>query len=38
VLSSFVETQRFRDFPQRQKSASLNIGQILEKMQKVGKD
>jgi arylsulfatase A-like enzyme len=36
IVGQFL--QSFQEFPQRQKSASLNIGQILEKMQRVGKD
>jgi hypothetical protein len=36
IVGQFL--QSFRDFPQRQKSASFNIDKILEKMQKVNKD
>jgi hypothetical protein len=36
IVGQFL--QSFQQFPQRQKSGSLNIGQILEKMQRVGKD
>jgi arylsulfatase A-like enzyme len=36
IVGQFL--QSFQEFPQRQKSGSLNIGQILEKMQRVGKD
>jgi arylsulfatase len=36
IVGQFL--QSFRDFPQRQKSASFNIDKILETMQKVGKD
>jgi hypothetical protein len=36
IVGQFLQT--FRDFPRRQKSASYNVEQILQKMQKVGKD
>jgi arylsulfatase A-like enzyme len=36
IVGQFL--QSFRDFPQRQKSASFNVEKILERMEKIGKD
>ncbi|HWF94498.1 MAG TPA: arylsulfatase, partial [Xanthobacteraceae bacterium] len=36
IVGQFLQT--FREFPQRQKSATFNVDTILEKMQKASKD
>jgi arylsulfatase len=36
IVGQFLQT--FREFPQRQKSATFNIDRILEQMQKVSND